>query len=105
MKGNMNLEGQERGNMKGSCGNNLKGKGWVSWKQDSKERGMWLLVVLATLLSKDLGVPKCLGFLGLRIGKHGKGNCCTKGDKEGTQRGQNATFVGDADFVSFMLPN
>jgi len=44
-------------------------------------------------------------LLGLRIGKHGKGNCCTKGDKEGKQRGQHTTFVGDADFVSFMLPN
>ena len=34
-----------------------------------------------------------------------RGIVAPKGDKEGTQRGQNATFVGDADFVSFMLPN
>ena len=45
MKGNLNLEGQERGNMKGSCGNNLKGKGmgFLDGKtQKKRECGYWL---------------------------------------------------------------
>ena len=68
---------------------------WGVWLDPKRIREVFCIVLE--------GKGKVL--LGLRIGKHGKGNCCTKGDKEGTQRGQNATFVGDADFVSFMLPN
>ena len=68
---------------------------WDVWLDPKRIREVFCIVLE--------GKGKVL--LGLGIGKHGKGNCCTKRDKEGTQRGQNATFVGDADFVSFMLPN
>ena len=34
-----------------------------------------------------------------------RGIVAPKETRRETQRGQNATFVGDADFVSFMLPN